>query len=140
MFRTATAFLLGLGLLSIAHAGPDEAESCLRTRVWDGYADGWGIRTMTSESLASGKTKNYLVTLYKDNQYRIEACGDERVKNLDVILYDTQGNVLGRDETTDAAPRFEFQPTKTGSYYVVVYQREVEGTEAAGVALAVVYR
>lgn len=137
---TRTALVFGLGLMSVAVAGPEEAESCLRTRVWDGYADGWGIRTMTSESLAAGKTKNYLVTLYKDNQYRIEACGDAAVKNLDVILYDTEGNVLKRDETVDGSPRFEFQPTKTGSYYVVVYQREVEGTAAAGVAMAVVYR
>lgn len=133
--------LLLLTLLALpASAGEEEAETCLRTRVWDGYADGWGIRTMTSTKLAAGKTRNYLVTLYKGNQYRIEACGDDAVQNVDVLLYDTDGNVLKRDESDDASPKVEFEPSSTGSYYVVVYQRELKGADEAGVAMAVVYR
>ena len=58
-------------------AGEAEADACLRTKVWDGYADGWGIRTMTSTTLGSGKTRNYLVTLYEGNAYRIQTCADE---------------------------------------------------------------
>ena len=123
-----------------ATAGTEEAETCLRTRVWDGYADGWGIRTMTSTVLEAGKTRNYLVTLYKGNQYRIEACGDDSVKNVDVLLYDTEGNVITRDDTEDGKPKIEFEPKETGSYYVVVYQRELAGADKGGVAMAVVYR
>ena len=103
--------LLALGLMAgPAEAGKRDAEDCLRTRVWDGYGDGWGIRTMTSTELAAGKTRNYLVTLYKGNEYRIEACGDSAVQNVDVLLYDTNGNVIKRDETEDKTPRFEFTP------------------------------
>ena len=134
--------LLALGLMAgPAEAGKRDAEVCLRTRVWDGYGDGWGIRTMTSTELAAGKTRNYLVTLYKGNEYRIEACGDSAVQNVDVLLYDTNGNVIKRDETEDKTPRFEFTPEETGSYYVVVYMRGLEeGKENGGVAMAVVYR
>ena len=134
--------LLALGLMAgPAEAGKRDAEDCLRTRVWDGYGDGWGIRTMTSTELAAGKTRNYLVTLYKGNEYRIEACGDSAVQNVDVLLYDTNGNVIKRDETEDKTPRFEFTPEETGSYYVVVYMRGLEeGKENGGVAMAVVYR
>ncbi len=139
--RIPVAALAALMLLPTPSlAGEEQAESCLRERVWDGYADGWGIRTMTSTTLETGKTRNYLVTLYKGNQYRIEACGDDKVANVDVLLYDADGNVLVRDETADASPRVEFEPSKTGSYYVVVYQRELTGAEKAGVAMAVVYR
>ncbi len=127
-------------LAAAAVAGTEEAETCLRTRVWDGYAEGWGIRTMTSTSLPAGKTRNYLVTLYKGNEYRIEGCGDDSVVNVDLLLYDTDGNLLARDDTEDGSPKVKFSPKKTGSYYVVVYQRELQGAQSGGVAMAVVYR
>jgi hypothetical protein len=133
----ATSLLLG----SPALAGESEADACLRTKVWDGYADGWGIRTMTSTTLADGKTRNYLVTLYEGNAYRIQTCADDAVKNLDVLLYDTKGNVIARDSAVDREPVVEFKPEATGTYYIVLYNREAAtpGSEA-GVAMAVVYR
>jgi len=118
-----------------------EAETCLRTKVWDGYADGWGIRTMTNSSLQSGQTKNYLVTLYKGNEYQIRTCADANVKNLDVYLYDLNGSVVKRDETSDREPWFAFTPTETGTYYVVLHARElVNAASPAGVAMAVTYK
>ena len=38
--------------------------------MWDGYADGWGIRTMTTASLEAGATRNYLVTFYPNKEYQ----------------------------------------------------------------------
>ncbi len=136
-----TAFLASLLSSPPAIADEAEASSCLRTKVWDGYSDGWAIRTMTSTELTSGKTRSYLVSLYADNEYRIATCGDASVKNLDVLLYDTKGNIVMRDETTDREPFIEFKPPATGTYYVVLYLREpVEGADKAGAAMAVVYR
>jgi hypothetical protein len=124
-----------------AVADEAEASSCLRTKVWDGYGDGWAIRTMTSAELTSGKTRSYLVSLYADNEYRIATCGDANIKNLDVLLYDTKGNIVQRDDTVDREPSLEFTPPATGTYYVVLYLREpVEGATKAGAAMAVVYR
>lgn len=141
MRRLALTIATAFALATTAVAGPQEAETCLRTKVWDGYADGWGIRTMTSTSLAAGKTRNYLVTLYKGNEYRIETCGDENVRNVDILLYDTQGNVVKRDDTVDREPRLEITPEETGTYYIVLYQRDIKITkDEAGVAMAVVYR
>lgn len=138
-------FMLLAGLLSaasIAVAGDElAAETCLRTKVWDGYAEGWGIRTMTSTTLAQGATRNYLVTLYKGNEYRIRTCGDELVKNLDVYLYDLNGNVVTQDKTADREPAFEFKPEQTGTYYIVVHARELaDANKEAGVAMAVTYK
>ena len=133
---------LGAALLSPpALADESEASSCLRTKVWDGYGDGWAIRTMTSTDLQAGKTRSYLVSLYADNEYRITTCADSHAKNLDVLIYDTEGNIVVRDETTDREPSIDFKPTASGTYYVVVYLREAaEGADQAGVAMAVVYR
>lgn len=124
-----------------ASASEKDAETCLRTKVWDGYADGWGVRTMTSGALADGSTKNYLVTLYEGNEYRVRTCADDAVADLDVLLYDVGGKVIARDTTTDREPEITFKPTATGTYYVVLYHRQAKtaGTEGH-VAMAVVYR
>ena len=136
-----TAALLASMLAGPAQADESEASACLRTKVWDGYGDGWAIRTMTSTELTSGKTRSYLVSLYADNEYRIATCGDTDIKNLDVLLYDTKGNIVSRDTTEDREPFLEFKPPATGTYYVVLYLREpVEGADKAGAAMAVVYR
>ncbi len=136
------SLLLGTSLYApAALADESEASSCLRTKVWDGYGDGWAIRTMTSTELDAGKTRSYLVSLYADNEYRINTCADAGAANLDVLIYDTEGNIVVRDETTNREPMIDFTPKASGTYYVVVYLREAaEGAEKAGVAMAVVYR
>jgi hypothetical protein len=138
-FVLFTAFL---ALTGVSMAGDElAAETCLRTKVWDSYADGWGVRTMTSTTLATGATRNYLVTLYKGNQYQIRTCGEDGVKNLDVYLYDLQGAVVKQDDTVDREPQIDFTPTATGTYYIVVHARELnEGKADAGVAMAVTYK
>jgi hypothetical protein len=128
-------------LLGSAFADEKDAESCLRTKVWDGYAEGWGVRTMTSTSIPDGRTRNYLVTLYEGNEYRIQTCADEEIKNLDLLLYDTRGNVIARDTTDDRQPEVAFKPTATGTYYIVLYNRQAaKPGETGGAAMAVVYR
>ena len=44
------------------------------------------------------------------------------------------------NETQTATPKVEFNPRKTGTYYIVVYQRELSGSDTGGVAMAVVYK
>lgn len=136
--------LAALGLLMLAApASADEAsaETCVRTKVWDGYAEGWGIRTLTSTTLTQGATRNYLVTLYKGNEYQVTTCGDDAVKNLDVFLYDLNGTVVLRDETSDREPKLTYQPEDTSTYYIVLQARELTDEKAsAGVSMAVVYR
>lgn len=132
--------LLALPLVAVAG---DElaAETCLRTKVWDGYAEGWGIRTMTATSLKNGATRNYLVTLYKGNEYQIRSCGDAQVKNLDLYLYDLNGNVVKRDESADREPTLLYKPDETATYYIVVHARELaDPNQDAGVAMAVTYK
>jgi hypothetical protein len=128
-------------LSSAALASEKEAETCLRTKVWDGYAEGWGVRTLTSSALADGATRNYLVTLYQGNEYRVRTCADEAISDLDVLLYDVDGKVVQRDSTTDREPELTFKPPVTGTYYVVLYNRQSSGTGKEGhAAMAVVYR
>jgi len=137
----AIAGVLGLLASTTAHANEDQAETCVRAKVWDGYGQGWAIRTMTTASLTSGATKNYMVTLYAGNEYQIQACGDSNVRNLDLLLYDTDGRIVARDDSKSREPIFTFKPKKTTTFYVVVYgQQLVDASEPAGVGVAVSYR
>ena len=48
-------FLALFGLLTaggIAIADEEEADTCLRTKIWEGYNEGWAVRTATSATLA----------------------------------------------------------------------------------------
>ena len=144
MFRRiviASTVAAGLAVASSALAGESDAEECLRTKVWDSYAEGWAIRTMSTTSLATGKTRNYLVTLYEGNQYRIGACGDDTVTDVAVLLYDTNGKLLKSSEGKVREPAVDYEPAATGSYYVVLYARALEeGAAEGGVAMAVTYK
>lgn len=138
--KLAMLGLLGM-LTTPAMADEAEAESCLRAMVWDGYADGWGIRTMTTTTLGHGETRNYLVTFYPNKEYQIRTCADGGVKDLDVVVYDLDGKVQKRDETSDAKPAVTFKSDKIATYYVVVHAKQNASADAkAGVAVAVTYR
>ena len=49
--RLLLAGLLLWALPSLANE--KEAETCIRTRIWDGYAEGWAVRTATRATLGA---------------------------------------------------------------------------------------
>ena len=137
------ALFLGVFLAAspAAQANEKEAETCLRAKVWEGYSSGWGLRTLTRMSLAADGTKNYLVTLYKGNEYKIITCTDEGASNLDVALYNMDGEVVLQNTTSGREPSLSYKPARTESFYVVLHARQVLNPEVkAGVAMAVTYR
>lgn len=125
-----------------AQADEAEAESCLRTKIWDGYEAGWAVRTATSATLAQGEYRIYLVTLYAGNDYQILACADAAGKNVDLVLHDADGNVVQQDETSDRQPALTYTPATTDTYFVAVHATELaDGKgEKSGVGMAVTYK
>ncbi len=122
-------------------ADETQAETLLRTKVWDAYPQGWGLRTLSSTTLAAGATRSYLVTLYTGNEYRLLGVGDDGVKNLDLYLYDLDGKVVTQDNTDNREPLIEYKPTVTATYYIVLHTRALlDGKSDAGVAMAVTYK
>lgn len=114
---------------SSAAAGEEPAE-CLKARIWDTYGDGWAIRSSADEELAFGKTKFLKVSMLKGRAYRVLACADEAATNLDLLIYDKDGQVLSRDDSTTAQPTLAFTPQHSGVYFVVLYVRDA--TERTG--------
>ena len=134
-------FLGALLMAPAAQADEKEAETCLRAKVWEGYSSGWGLRTLTRMSLGADATKNYLVTLYKGNEYKIITCSDEGASDLDVSLYNMKGEVVLQDKVAGREPSLSYTPKQTETFYVVLQARQVVNPEVkAGVAMAVTYR
>jgi hypothetical protein len=133
--------LAGLALAPVAHADVKEAETCLRTKIWADYNEGWAVRTATNSKLGRGEHRIYLVTLYAGNEYKIRICGDSNVTDVDVVLHDANGDELLRDKTDDREPMLTYKPSRTDTYYVAVYAASVtDNKQKSGVALAVTYR
>ena len=120
-------------LLSVsgpAVADEEEADTCLRTKIWEGYNEGWAVRTATSATLAEGDHRIYLVTMYAGNEYRLQVCGDANANDLDLVLHDANGTELMRDESDDREPLINFKPSSTDTYYIAVYAGSLRRVKA----------
>ena len=137
-------FLALIGLLTaggIAVADEEEADTCLRTKTWEGYYEGWAVRTATSATLGEGDHRIYIVTMYAGNEYRLQVCGDANANDIDIVLHDANGTELMRDESDDREPIVNFKPSSTDTYYIAVYAGSLaKGQDKAGVAMAGTYK
>jgi len=148
MKRVLTLFLGLFAFVGIATADEAEADSCLRQKIWDGYNDGWAVRTATSATLSQGDYRIYLVTLYAGNEYKVLACGDDQSKVVDLVLHDSNGNVVVEEKCADGdaecggrQPVITYKPTTTDTFYIAVHATSLTDTTAkAGVGMAVTYK
>lgn len=140
------ALLLGLGMTlglftPSAMADDKDAETCIRTKIWDGYADRWAVRSATKALLRTGEYRVYVLTMYKGTEYRFQACGDKAAGDVDLVLHNSAGEEIRRDSDDGREPELSFRPAKTDTYYIAVFlASQAESTQRAGVALATTYR
>ena len=134
--------LLTLSLLStLGFADETAAESCIKNKVWEGYASGWAVRTMASATLAQGEYRVYLVTLYAGTEYKLQACGDSELSNVDLLLYDALGNKVLQDLSQDREPVLSYTPTATDTFYITVYATTLSNPTGKGaIATALTYK
>jgi hypothetical protein len=141
-------FLLAFSVLAAtsayvlpARADEGEAETCLRSKIWEGYSTGWAVRTSTKATLTAGAHKVYLVTLYAGNEYKLLACGDANVSNADLVLYDHAGKQVAADTSNDREPTISFTPQATDTYYIAAHASRLNGDAQTGaLATAVTYK
>ena len=130
----------GLWVPTVARADDGVADTCVQAKVHDSYTDAWSVRTTVSTTLKPGGREVYVLTLHSGNQYRVMACAEESIKNLDLVVYDADGNPVVNDKTTNREPVLDFTPPATARYYVVVSDASPTGTGGGGVATAVVFK
>lgn len=144
--RALTVLGVALGLLlwggmPAALADEKDAETCIRTKIWDGYADRWAVRSATKALLKWKEYRVYMLTLYAGTEYRFQACGDKTANNVDLVLYDAAGKEIGRDATTNREPELLYKPSATNTYYIAVFMSsQTDLTKRSGVAVATTYR
>ena len=132
---------MSLGFALGAQASESEATSCVRTKVWESYDEGWSLRTLLDASLVHGDKKVWKIGMYSDRTYRLMACGVAPSLDLDIVIYDGAGKVVLRDDTRDRQPGLSFVPAESGAYYVVLHARQNAAADvAADVALAVLHK
>ncbi len=148
--RTMSKALFGLvaGLTlaagTAAWADQDDADTCVRSKVWEAYPEGWAVRTITKTELAEAEHRIYLLTLYAGNEYRFLGCGNKSLSNVDLVLYDADGRLVVQDQTEDRQPEVTYRPTTTDTFYLAVHAAQLvqpgrEGKKNS-VATAVTYR
>lgn len=132
---------LSAALLPTARADEAAADSCVKTKVLEGYNSGFAVRTIASSSLGQSEYKVYVVTLYAGTEYRILACGDTEVADADLIVYDTLGNIVLRDMSQDREPSLSFTPTATDTYYLWLSPAKLNNQTGKGaVTMALTYK
>lgn len=133
--------LVSLLLSGLSLANEEVAETCLTNRIKDDYATGWQVRSQITESVRPGEHRIYLLTLYAGNEYKFWACGDDDWTNIDLVLYNGNGEVVKTDETSDRNPVIGWTPTQTDSFYLAIHgTRRPEAPPKAGLSMAVTYK
>ncbi|NCG18563.1 MAG: hypothetical protein GWP91_06080 [Rhodobacterales bacterium] len=139
MHRTLFA-LTFCALSTQAAQAKSPVDDCLRTKVWDTYPEGWSVRATSETQVEFGGTQFFKATLLKGRNYRVLTCAEEGVKDLDVLLYDKDGQVVERDQTQNREPMLSFSPDKTATYYIVLYLRDThDKTKPAAAAWSLLH-
>ena len=134
--------LLPLVLLATAaQATKTEAEECIYAKVSDQYTADWQLRTRSATVLGYGGTRHYQATLLKGQSYKVLTCADNNVRDLDILLYDKNGEIVLRDSLDNREPTIEFIPSITSTYFVTLYVRSmVDHKQDSDVAFALMYQ
>jgi hypothetical protein len=79
-----------------------------------------GIRIEDSDTLREGESKRYEPVLYRGTRYAFFAAGDQHIRDLDIYIYDMDGNLLAHDDTNSDTAIAVLAPRYTGQFKVIV--------------------
>jgi hypothetical protein len=115
------------GLLAVVVPQPVEAsanqvKARLEQRAYNFKRHGGGryCRPINSRYryLNRGQTYTISTTLYRGYHYNIIGAGDSGISDLDLEIYDGNGNLITRDRMTDAYPIVTSVPRWTGRFFI----------------------
>lgn len=84
-------------------------------------ANGWNVRDCYSSGLLRyGQSTVISTTLYAENDYTFAAAGCEDARDVDIAVYDEDGNLVARDNDASVLAVAEVSPIWSGTFYVKV--------------------
>ena len=115
-----------------------EAETCLRTKIWEMNREGWSVRNFGTVRLKGKEHNSFAVNLYTSREYKMMACGIAAANDVGLQLYDANGERLKSAEENGRQPVLEVQPQKAGQHFVVIHNRQ--GAQDGSISWTVLYR
>jgi hypothetical protein len=85
------------------------------------YAGALGGPKIARESVGSRSVDRYTITFRAGERGRVWAVGDG---DIDIEVYDENGNLIARDNDDDAEPEVAFTPRWTGPFTIRVINNE----------------
>ena len=128
-FILSTCFILFLSVAAAAQCSNDIVRDQLSSFTERLEGEGYPMVYLTRcGSLDEGASRSHEVALYGGVTYRIFAVCDGDCPDLDLKLYDANGNLVDDDTLDDYVPVVSVAPTKSGSYHaeVLMYDCDVE--------------
>ncbi len=141
-FALLSGFAATLAVVALLFPAPaakaDEAtaRACLDSLVTGAVASGMRLRSSDVHAAEPQAAVTYRVTLYKGLNYVLLGCADGDGVDLDMRLYDADGNLVSNDKSPDAQPFVDVSPPKTGEYalQVLVYKASAKTDYAVAIA------
>lgn len=120
--RLTAVLLAVLGALTLALAGDDDEGAQLLSNMsvqWtllegQGYTVSHGL----VDRLEQGEVYEEYRTLYANNDYKIVGLGGPGVKDFDMYVYDSDGDIVEKDADTTNVPIISFHVSETGRYRI----------------------
>jgi hypothetical protein len=129
---------LAAGLLfPVTSVRAQESIDCAQSMVYAANDQGYRLRSYDTSRLAQGDVMNYPVTLVADVEYMIMACGERTARDVDIYLYDENGNLIDRDRLEDNKPIVHVTPIWTGPFIIQV--KMYAASRSSYFTLAVMY-
>lgn len=116
--RIVLAMTLGVLGSSIASAGETDVEECARVTAKEARKNGFRLRLDDGDRVRPDQVMNYQVTLTGGLTYMFFACSDGSAPDVDIFIYDAEGNLVAHDETVDPLPSFVWKAPNTAEYIV----------------------
>ncbi|MEJ7576296.1 MAG: hypothetical protein WKF74_04755 [Pyrinomonadaceae bacterium] len=89
-------------------------------------------RVSKTGAIKEGFERTLTETLQGGTTYKIMAIGCNNAKDIDIKVYDANGNLVGEDVKDDNFPVADVAPPTDGTYKVVIQMLKTDGTEAVG--------
>ena len=138
MIARLVAFAAALALSPAAFADEADAVGCARDAARLAILDGWRLRMIDTGALNQGEYVVYRLALVEGQPYRLLACGDGAVRDLDLYLYTPDGRLAKTDKKADAMPVLDFTPSVTGAWLLRTTMYAATGP--ANYSFALLYR
>lgn len=115
---------------------------CLEPKAWEARDDGWTERGRESIDLVSDPNDpGALVRVarfrpYPHLSYRFVGCGGPGFADLDVLVYNGEGELIGRDDSRGRDPELTLPGDAADQFIVRLFAADLrQPTERAGVLL-----